>query len=359
MSDSSNKIHFLVGDLGEIKLRGTIIAHDLTTGQYTRTHHELDVPTVTISDQSELVRIFRQFKSTASRMIRAPISVFALGIAGPVEDNHFDAGANLPAGLVGLRGQDLAKRLGCARGFLLNDCLATGEGIESLGPEDLVQLNPEVPCTLGNRCVAGAGTGLGLARIRYERRQSEYIADPSELCHSDFGPNGAEQRRLLEYLSQSYGHVSWDRVVSGPGIEQIFRFLHQERTQQKGTPDLAIFSRVYESDNRPATIAEFALGGEALCCEVMRIFVECYAAVTANLSLDNLSKGAYLSGGIAPQIEPLIRKWFMPAFVQKGRLGLGGSNPILTRIPVFLIRSVDTALYGAAHYAMRELNTPS
>jgi glucokinase len=265
-----------------------------------------------------------------------------LGIAGPVQDNACIT-TNLPWQV---DGHAMTTALG-APVTLLNDLEATAWGLETLGESDLVTLQPGVPAG-GNRALIAAGTGLGEAILVREGDGWRPVA--SEGGHTDFGPRDALEDELLHWLRGKYGRVSYERILSGPGLADLYRFFREVR---RGDEPAAVAARFDAADQPAAVVTETALDGS---CERARLalerFVRIYGAEAGNLALKTLALGGvFVGGGIAPRMLPALTSGgFVRAFFDKGRL-----SPLLTRIPIRVVLDSRTAVWGAA---ARGLATP-
>jgi glucokinase len=260
------------------------------------------------------------------------------GIAGPVKHGRCEA-TNLPW-VVDAR--ILAEQLGLPRVGLMNDLKANAHGIAALQPSDFLTLahgevNPE-----GNMALIAAGTGLGEAGL-YADERGNYHPFATEGGHTDFAPSDELQIELLRYLQTKFvEHVSWERVVCGPGIYNIYQFLRD--TQRH--PEPAWLAAELEHQAPPAVITTTALAGKSALCEAtLDLFVTLYGAEAGNLALKCQSTaGLFIGGGIAPRIvEKLQEGAFMRAFLAKGRM-----RSLLAAMPVRVILNDKTALLGAA-----------
>ena len=229
---------------------------------------------------------------------------------------------------------------------LLNDLEATAHGLATLGDADLRVLQDGAPGP-GNRALIAAGTGLGEAILVWDGAGWKPMA--SEGGHTDFGARDALEDELLLWLRGKYGRVSYERVLSGPGLADLYRFFRETR---RGDEPEDVAARFDRADQPAAIVTETALDGS---CERARLaldrFVAIYGAEAGNLALKAMALGGvYVGGGIAPIILPtLTRGGFVRTFFDKGRL-----SPILTRIPVSVVLDARTALWGAAAYALAE-----
>ena len=261
------------------------------------------------------------------------------GIAGPIQHGRSEA-INL-AWVVDA--QRLAEQLGLATVWLINDLEANAYGVAALAPEDFAILNEGVPEAAGNAAVIAAGTGLGEAGLYWDGKQ--HLPFASEGGHASFAPDNALQVELLQYLQQRFTHVSWERVLSGPGLYNVYTFL---RDTQRGV-EPAWFTEELRQEDPPAAIARAALAGTCdLCVQALDLCVALYGAEAGNLALKFMATaGVFVGGGIAPRIvDKLKEATFMQAFCAKGRL-----QPVLEVIPIRVIMNDKTALYGAARCA--------
>ncbi|MGE5089035.1 MAG: glucokinase [Candidatus Levyibacteriota bacterium] len=270
---------------------------------------------------------------------RDPLDRAAFGIAGPVRAGRVVT-TNLPwtvdAG-------ELAAVLGVDAVSLLNDVEANAYGIAALQPGDFAVLNAGDADPRGNIAVIAAGTGLGEAgAIRDGQRLLPFACEGG---HADFAPRDPLEMELLEYLRVRHGHVSWERVVSGPGLCNIYAFL---RDSGRGTELAWVRERIEEGDGA-AAIARAAIAGRCeLCGQALDRLVSLYAAEAGNLALKVMATaGVYLGGGVAPKIlDALNGPAFMRSFSAKGRM-----RALLEAMPVRVVLNDDAALLGAARYA--------
>lgn len=262
------------------------------------------------------------------------------GIAGPVRDNRVLT-PNLPWLI---DGSELAGLLGLGHVCLLNDLQSNAYGISLLHDEDFAVLNSGVPDPSGAIAVISAGTGLGETIAPWDGSSHRPLA--GEGGHTDFAPRNELETRLLLYLRAEFGRVSYERVLSGPGLINLYRFL---RDQRQIAEDPAIVAEMSQG-NPAAVISRAGTDGSCtLCRQALELFVSLYGAEAGNLALRALATGGvYLGGGIAPKIlASLMKPAFMLAFTAKGRL-----SPLLETIPVRVILNDRAALLGAGRYAM-------
>lgn len=270
---------------------------------------------------------------------RAEIEHASFGIAGPVL-NGIAATPNLPWLI---DSSALSQQTSIENVSLINDLEAHASGVDDLAPTDFVTLNVGVPAS-GNAALIAAGTGLGEAGLYWDG--ARHRAFPCEGGHADFAPRNDVQIALLEYLMKKFGHVSWERVLSGPGLKNIYDFLHDSDIAEEPA---WLRDELAQSADPVAAISGHGLAGEGGICErALDIFVELYGAEAGNLALKLMATGGlYLSGGIAPRIlRKLSGPTFLAAFTGKGRL-----QPLLEKIPVKVITNERVGLIGAARHA--------
>lgn len=269
------------------------------------------------------------------------ITAACFGVPGPVVDNTCKT-TNLPWMI---EGEKLATHFQIPTVRLMNDLEATAHGILALRPDETESLNPSVtPRSSGTRALVAAGTGLGEAILFWTG--DHYLVCPSEGGHTDFAPTSDLEIDLLRYLRTSYLHVSYERVLSGPGLHHIYQFL---RDTKKNEPTW--FAESLPTGDPAALIAEAAVTGKPdICTQAMDLFISVYGSEAANLALKTLARGGvYIGGGIAPKILPLLREGrFMRAFTSKGRY-----KRLLNSLPVQVILNPQTGLLGAASVAAR------
>jgi glucokinase len=269
--------------------------------------------------------LLREFVERIPGMVDA--ACFA--VAGPVYGGH----ATVTNVGWELEEEALARDFSLGRVSLINDFSAIALGVPLLGERDLLSLHrgdrdPEAP--IG---ILGAGTGLGQAIVTRYGGSHQVIA--TEGGHGDFAPQDEEQTRLFLHLHRIYGHVSWERVVSGMGLVNIFTFLGGEELT-------------------PAEIADLADNGDPRAEHAFELFVDTYGAEAGNMALRVLARGGvYLAGGIAAKnVERFTDGRFVEAFLRKGRF-----RELMESIPVDLIVNEDVGVIGAAEGARRVLES--
>jgi glucokinase len=270
------------------------------------------------------------------------ISRACFGIAGPVVDGQVKT-PNLPWVVDSI---NIAQRFKLDSVALLNDLEAAAYGIFTLEPQELFTLNEGVSGQRGNKVLIAAGTGLGEATLYDDGR--DHHPSASEGGHGDFAPTDETQIDLLRYLIKKCGHVSYERVVSGPGIANIYGFLRD--TGRLEEPDW-LKEKISASEDASVVISQEGLAGNsAICVQALNLFVSVYGAEAGNLALrGKATGGVYIGGGIAPKILAKLEDGtFMRAFLHKGRY-----LELLSGMPVRVILNDQAALQGAAFYAVR------
>lgn len=265
------------------------------------------------------------------------------GIAGPIQAQRCEA-TNLPWVI---DAQQLVDTFGFKQVQLLNDLEAAAYGMLQLPEEDFVELNPQAVEQPGHKAVIAAGTGLGEAILPWDG--SRHFAMPTEGGHCDFGPNSAEEDELLRFLRERFGgHVSGERILAGDGFGNLYDFL---KARGQFAADPAIEAEMQQGDRNAVISLHGLQGDDALCSQVMRLFVRLYGAEAGNLALKCLPLGGlYIGGGIGPKIRSALEAGgFMQGFLDKGRM-----SRAIARIPVKLALNAEAPLLGAAHRAQEQ-----
>lgn len=333
----ANTLMILAGDVGGTNTRlgffqfaeGRMTA-EATATYPSREHDSLD----------EIVRKF-----VAEHPQHFEVACFA--IAGPVKQGKVST-TNLAWTVDAAR---LAKQFDLRSIELINDLEAIGHGLPQLAPEDLATLAQGTPDSRGNRAIIAAGTGLGEAGCYWDGREHRPFA--CEGGHVDFAPRNELEVELLRYLLGKFGRVSYERVLSGSGLFELYQFLHHSG---RGEEDSALTETLYQQAH-PAPIVRAALDGRSERCELaLDLFVSLYGAEAGNLGLKLMARGGiFVGGGIAPRIiERLRRPAFLDALTAKGRM-----KPLLDSMPVHVVLNDKVGLAGAAHYAATRAGIPA
>ncbi|HEY9198434.1 MAG TPA: glucokinase [Gammaproteobacteria bacterium] len=330
-------VRVLAADVGGTNTRLLLADSDGITYTPLREQHYAS------ADWLDLLPILQDFFATDTALPQRA----CLAIAGPITgDAHRQQAqvTNLPWLL---DGHALGQALGIPRVKLINDFAAVAHGIAALRDSDIITLQTGEPRAYAPRAVLGAGTGLGQALL--VQCGSHYEVLPTEGGHVDFAPQSDEQWHLLRTLQRDYGHVSYERLLSGAGLVFIYRFLQQRRSG--AIPELIVQACAAGGDPA-AAISQTALAGtDPIAAQALHEFIRIYGAQAGNLALGCLPFGGlYVAGGIAPKIlSKLLDGTFIAAFNAKGRM-----ETITRRIPVHVVTHANPGLLGAALYAGRD-----
>ncbi len=294
------------------------------------------------ADYPSLESIVREFLGSGRE---AELACF--GVAGPVLSDESRM-TNLPWTV---RGESLRAASGSRRCFLVNDLFATACAVPRLSPGDFSVLQAGKAEPRGCMAVVAAGTGLGVSFLVPTGKG--YLPFPSEGGHAGFSPRDAREISIRSWFEERYGRVSVERMVSGPGLFGIYRYLRE----REGFPESAQVEARLSGEDPPAVISEEGMGGgSAASREALRIFASLYGGAAGDYALEFLATGGVvLGGGIAPAILPVLRKGpFLDSFRDKGRF-----RDLLSTIPVKVILDDKAPLLGAAHYALESGGSPS
>jgi glucokinase len=294
---------------------------------------EIEVfPSPQFSGPAEIVRTYL---AKHNQTVRAA----AFGLPGAVVDGRVQT-TNLPW-IVDSR--HLAEELRLDRVDLINDLFANAHGIASLQESDFAVLNPGTPSPTGNGALISAGTGLGEAGLLADA--GGFRPFPSEGGHTDFAPVNELQIELLRYLLGRFEHVSYERVLSGPGLHNIYKFLRDVKRAEEPS---WLADQLAHGDPSAALAKSALADTAAIAVQALDIFVSIYGAEAGNLALKVVATGgAFVGGGIAPKILPkLTDGTFLRAFCAKGRF-----RELLSHVPLRVITNDKTALFGAGRVA--------
>lgn len=263
----------------------------------------------------------------------------AFGIAGPVVDGH----CRLTNLSWEIDRDELRKELGIPTVELINDLQATAYGTLHLAENEKLMLQTGRPQANGAIAVIAAGTGLGEGALIWDGKG--YRAVASEGGHADFSPRNELEAALLLFLAKKYGHVSWERILSGPGIISLYEFL----AAHDGTAAPRWLTEAFAREDPAAVISKAGIEGkDPTCVKALDLFVSLYGAEAGNLFLKFLGTGGvFIGGGIAPKILAKMKDGlFVQNFRAKGRF-----DKMLGEIPISVILNDRIALVGAAHVA--------
>jgi glucokinase len=318
---------YLAADIGGTKSLVGVFAPDVERPKpiVTREYATLDFESL-----EEIVDLFIDETGAAD------VTAIALGVAGPV--------AGLTARMTNVPwvadASGLSQRFDDCPVALLNDLEAMAYAVPVLYPDELAALQEGIPVPSGNAALIAAGTGLGEALLH--NVNGVFIPSPSEGCHADFAARTPRELAFVAHMSRVYGRVDVERVVSGLGLINLFRFTH-------GTDDITRACRVASAGDEgglPARLAASAMARRCeQCVEAFDMFIEAYGAESGNLALRSVATaGLYIGGGIAPKILPALETGaFLDAFLDKEPL-----SDLLRTIPVSVILNPSAGLLGAA-----------
>jgi glucokinase len=286
-------------------------------------------------EHKELGEIVTQFLDES----KTHPQVACFGVAGPVRNGRVET-SNLPWVI---EQSQLAQQIRLPSTILINDLEASAWGVGALSARDFVALNKVAGPTVGNQAVIAPGTGLGEAGLFWDGSHHHVFA--CEGGHTDFAPQDDLQIALLQFLRTRFGHVSYERILSGPGLVNVYEFL----IESDGGADSEALSAQIKNGDAAAAISNAALDGSSpLAGKAMDVWVSVFGAEAANLGLKTMATGGlFLAGGIAPKIlSRLTGPGFMQSFLNKGRL-----RPLVEAMPVQVVTNDKAGLLGAARCA--------
>lgn len=319
----------LAGDIGGTNSRLAVC--DVTAGRVEVVAEQV-YPSASFASFTEVVRTFLATHGS-------DVHAACFGLPGPVRGRRVTL-TNLPWQV---DADAIERELGLDAVSLINDLEANAYGLAVLAPTSVRVLKPGTPIPNGNAALIAAGTGLGEAGLAWDGMRRRPFA--TEGGHSDFAPSDALEDELLGFLRGKFpDHVSWERVVSGPGLAVIHEFL----VTRSGAP-MPAWTVEGPPGELPGRIANQAqAGADPIAAEALQRFLALYGAEAGNLALKHLAiGGVYVGGGIAPKLaDAFIDSAFVERFVAKGRM-----RALLEDIPVYLVLDDRAGLWGSASYA--------
>jgi glucokinase len=292
-------------------------------------------------EKKYLSRSYKDLGTLVQEFLReqqVSVSKACFGIAGPIQQGRCQA-TNLPWTI---DAKELSTRLQIEKVHLLNDLEANAYGLKELKPEEFYVLQKGI-AQPGNQALISAGTGLGEAGLFWDGEAHCPFA--CEGGHVDFAPRDRLEMELLEWLQRKFEHVSYERVISGPGLRALYEFLVETKKEEKNREVEAEMGRKDPS----FVISEYGkFGKDRACTRAVEWFVSLYGAEAGNVALKFLSlNGLYVGGGIAPNlIEVMKQGKFTEAFCNKGRF-----QALLQALPIYVVLNDNAALLGAASFA--------
>ncbi|CAI9084733.1 glucokinase [Candidatus Methylacidiphilum fumarolicum] len=290
--------------------------------------------------KSKEVADFQQLVGEYLKKTKAVPQAACFGFPGPVINGKVQL-TNLPWSI---EIEKLREVCGTKHTFLINDLEAAAYGVTVLGAKDSVIIQDGKASSTGCKALIAPGTGLGEAGLRWEN--GRYVPFPSEGAHVDFAPRNELEIGLFRYLHSLFGHVSYERVLSGPGLLNIYRYL--QSTGRGGLEKNSIDEEIEQSEDPSQSITSHGLAKDSsLCVQSLDLFVSLLGAEAGNLALKFLaSGGVYIAGGIVPHIiEKLKEPFFKESFCDKGRLSY-----FLKTIPIIVVVTPFLGIYGALRY---------
>ncbi|MHB0990331.1 MAG: glucokinase [Burkholderiales bacterium] len=320
-------LSLIAGDIGGTTSRLLWVAR--TYLQPPQILFERNYESAKFADASALLR---QFMRDAQR--ETPPDLLCLALPGPLNQRRVEL-TNLNWTV---DADSLAGELRIAEVRFVNDFQAAAAGVEVLQKTDLIVLNPGLVRLGATRVITGAGTGLGLAWMQADEHGT-YQTFASEGGHVDFAPANSQQNELLQWLRQKHAHVSWERVLSGAGLEALYAF-HYELNR----------GHAAESSLSASQIHAAALRQEPVASDTVQLFGDIYAAWAGNLALLYRPQGGlYLAGGMAIHLQHwLATEKFARQAADKGRMA-----DLVRGIPIYLITEPRLGVLGAVQIAMK------
>jgi glucokinase len=335
-------MELLAGDIGGTKTRLAIFS--TTEGSMSLVVED----TFSSAEHPNFENLVHEFLTKS----KTSVKYGCFGVAGPVIQGNAKI-TNLPWVI---NEKKLSKGLNLSSVWLLNDVQATAYYVPFLKRDERYLLNEGKSVPEGTKCVIAPGTGLGEAFLTWNG--SHYDSHASEGGHCDFAPTSDSETELLQYLRKKLKHVSYEDICSGPGLEDIFSFFHDEKVERRGSCSLLI-NEISKADDPAPLITHAALSKNPdceICVETLETFVSVLGAEAGNLALKVLAtNGVYIGGGIPPRIRSALTNGkFMKSFMRKGRM-----SELLSRMPVNIILTPRAALLGSARYGLEKAGLPA
>ncbi len=317
----------LAADIGGTKSRLAIVELTASGPQISEERTYLS------SNYSGLSEIVHAFLQTTTEKP----AVAGWSVAGPVSQRRCQL-TNLPWRI---DADQLEQELGLGRSIILNDLEASAWGIPALSGDQICTLQPGVDPQPGNRAIISAGTGLGEAGAYWDG--AEFHPFATEGGHCDFAPTTQQRFELSQYLQREFARATWEDLLSGPGLINIFRFM----LEQSGldTPEWFHTAQMKGKDLAAAIFSQADANTDSSAVAAMELFIQLYAAEAGNLALKHQARGGlYIGGGIAPKIITWLQQpAFLQEFCNKGKM-----KELMESIPLHVIMDDRAALYGLA-----------
>lgn len=324
---AANEVIVLAGDIGGTKTNLALYAF---TDKKFRVLEQAHYSSADFGSVTDLLQHFLQQGQSSA--------VISLGVAGPVVDGK----AKITNLSWQIDSREIQTTTGVPQVVLINDLEALAYGLVAITNDNVYELRIAKKQVPGNMAVIAPGTGLGEAGLYWDGKCYHPFA--TEGGHSDFAPRTDMDVELYRYLQQQFGHVSWERLISGPGIVNIYRFLRDVKKME--VP--AELSAAMQKEEDAATISKHAASGTCvICTETMQLFFSYLAVECTNLALKfKATGGVYIGGGIIPKTMDLLKTdAFNNTFLDAGRM-----RHLLENVPVHVLLDDKMALTGAAYY---------
>jgi glucokinase len=323
-------MRLLVGDIGGTK---TALGVAQTDGETVTLTHQRSYPSSAFTSLDQIVQQY-------CGEIDFTCHFAAFAVAGPVQEQRRCDTTNLPWRIDADAMEETFHFSGV---YLLNDLEAVAWGVGALWPHDVAVIHAGDPHAVGNACVVAAGTGLGQAGLYWDGIRHHAFA--TEGGHTDFAPINEMEFALLSHLQRRFGRVSWERVVSGMGIANLYEFM---LIHQKVVTPPWLQTAIAEGGDTAAAVAQAAAEERCpVCVATMQLFLRLYGREVGNVALKQMALGGvYLGGGIALKNLAALRSGpFLEGFFDKGRM-----TPLMRQMPVRVILQPQTPLLGAARF---------
>jgi glucokinase len=323
-------IHVLAGDIGGTKTNLALYKAEANQIEL------ITEATYRSNSYRSIIDIAKQF-ATEHPDQEKPDRI-CLGVAGPVLRGKVEL-TNLNWNM---DASEIRQAAGVQEVALINDLEATAYGLAGLTSDDFITIHDGLVEVKGNMAIIAPGTGLGEAGLYWDGQC--YHPFPTEGGHSDFSPRTKLDVKLLDWLAKKYGIVSWEKVIAGPAIFDIYQFLRDAKKRKE--PEW--LKEALHKNDPSATISQLALEEKnAACIETMQMYIRYLARETSNLVLKmKATGGLFLGGGIPPKISSLLQQnVFYHNYLDCDRM-----QHLLNKVPLKIIRNSKTALLGAAWY---------
>mgnify|MGYP001814691313 CR=1 FL=1 len=237
---------------------------------------------------------------------------------------------------------ELQRTFGIEAVSLINDFEAIAWSIPALGADDCITIGlpAPLPLDIADFSVAVAGPGTGLGAVGLKKRNGQLFPIPGEASHSGFAPENQVQIEILKAMRERFSRVSFERLVSGPGLENLYWALSMVHGEQR--PKLSA-AEIFATAND---------GSDPRAAEAVQVFFEILGQFAGDLALTlNAHDGVFIAGGISKRYPDLIEtSRFRSGFEAKGRY-----RPTMERIPTRLVMHDQPGLLGASYCALRHI----